>query len=356
MKKRILNFEFLRVYAIVTIIMLHYLSKGDLLVPVAQDMSSKNLILWLIEAFCIVTMNCYVLISGYFLIDVEWKAKRVIDLLLQVLFYSILVPAGLLLTGILKLSEISIYDVVHCVLPIGSECYWFMSAYFVVYLLAPILVKGIKALDKKQYQMILGMLLFLYVAEKTVVPLPFATDHYGYDFGWFIILFLVAAYIRLYGISFLEKKRNAWIIHIACCLLIWAGSLICVQLTKWTGLPTFVDYYTDILFTHNHIVCFLGSLSLFYICKNGSFGRADSLFAKMIYAMAPASLGVYLLHEHPLVRYRWPVWLGVSSERSAIGIILHMCMCVVILYVCGMLTEIVRKWVFRLAGKGRKKK
>ena len=73
--KRQANFEVLRVTAMAMIVVMHFMQKGGILQPLAGDMSLVNVSAWLIESFCIVATNCYVLIAGYFMVDAEWKLK-----------------------------------------------------------------------------------------------------------------------------------------------------------------------------------------------------------------------------------------------------------------------------------------
>ena len=79
------------------------------------------------------------------------------------------------------------------------EHYWFATAYMILYLLTPILSAAVKKMEKKQLQTVIVVLLLFFSVAKSVIPILIPTDHYGYDFGWFICLFLIASYIRLYG-------------------------------------------------------------------------------------------------------------------------------------------------------------
>ena len=78
--KRQANFELLRIVAMMMIIVLHYLNKGDLLAAYTTDRSAVNYAAHLTEAFCIVAVNCYVLLGGYFLVESVWKPGRVVSL------------------------------------------------------------------------------------------------------------------------------------------------------------------------------------------------------------------------------------------------------------------------------------
>ncbi|MDE5952479.1 MAG: acyltransferase family protein, partial [Acetatifactor sp.] len=80
MKKRIASIELLRILAMMMVVMLHYLSKGELLTSLTEEFDASSYIAWLLEAFSIVAVNVYMLISGYFLVDSGFKLKRLVQL------------------------------------------------------------------------------------------------------------------------------------------------------------------------------------------------------------------------------------------------------------------------------------
>ena len=103
-----------------------------------------------LEAFCLVAVNVYVLISGYFLSEAQFAWRRVMTVICQTLFYTILIPPALALCGILPLSELTdVYRLQKGVFPVQSGHYWFVSAYVVMCLLSPFLNEGINASGKK---------------------------------------------------------------------------------------------------------------------------------------------------------------------------------------------------------------
>ena len=63
--KRQANFELLRIVAMFMIISLHYLVKGGIATPFPFPAKENpaGVLAWLVEAFCIVAVNCYVLIQ-----------------------------------------------------------------------------------------------------------------------------------------------------------------------------------------------------------------------------------------------------------------------------------------------------
>ena len=248
--RRQANFELLRIVAMFMIIALHYLVKGGIAVPFAESDNSVNCVAWLIEAFCIVAVNCYVLISGYFMLESAWKPGRVVSLLCQVLFYALLLPCALIVTGVISGSDMGIYDWIGCVLPIETEHYWFATSYLLLYLFAPFLTEGVRQMEKRRLQMVLGLLLCFFSLGKTIVPVSLTTDQYGYSFGWFLCLFVTAGYIRKYGISWLEKKSHAFALYVLSCLMIWGLSFVSHRMA---GRMDAFSYYENMPYTYNHL-------------------------------------------------------------------------------------------------------
>ena len=100
-KKRLANFELLRMLAMLMVVTMHFLSRTGSLPEAGQELTERTAAAILIEAFCIIAVNVYVFISGYFLSESGFSLKRLLRLLCQVLFYTLLIPPVLVLAGIL---------------------------------------------------------------------------------------------------------------------------------------------------------------------------------------------------------------------------------------------------------------
>ena len=335
------NFELLRIIAMFMIIALHYLNKGNVIAPYTDDQSAVNYAAHLIEAFCIVAVNCYVLISGYFLVEADWKANHAGIIVAQVLFYCILIPVILICTGQLRLHDLSVYDWLTYLLPIETEHYWFATAYLVMYMLAPLLAAGVRAVGRRTLRVVIGLLLLYFCIWKSLIPTTIATDHYGYDFGWFICLFLIAAYIRLYGLTFLNQKWGAALFYTVMCLCIFILTIVSSVLSQTKEV---FAYYIGMPTTYNHILCLLGAIGLFMLFKN--MRAWEGKIAEIIKRLSRYTFGVYLLHEHALVRYQWMQWLGVDRVQGSFLFVPHMIVCILIVYVLGTIIDCIRTWFF----------
>ena len=345
-KKRQANFELLRIIAMLMVITLHYLTKGNVAIKLSQDASLFNHILWLIEAFCNVAVNVYVLISGYFLVEAKWNPSKIMTLILEVLFYSILTPVVLMAFKILPVGEWNLYDWMNVLLPIQTEHYWFATAYVVMYLLSPLLSIAIKQMPKKQLQITIGLLLVFFSLTKSINPVHIATDHYGYDFGWFICLFLIAGYIRIYGITLFKNGKRSTLYYIIGTIFTFAICAVFGYICRKTGK---LEYYMDMTYSYNYILVLFSSVSLFYTFLY--IKMPEGKITNLICRIAPYTFGVYLLHENIAVRLNWPIWLGVNRYIGTPKLLLHMCVSVLLVFIIGTVIDGIRTLIFRFIGK-----
>ena len=88
-KERMANLEVLRCVAMMMVVVLHYLGKGGLLPDLTAPLSVQDMAAWLLEAICIVAVNVYMMISGYFLCESSFKLSRLLTLWLQLWLYSV---------------------------------------------------------------------------------------------------------------------------------------------------------------------------------------------------------------------------------------------------------------------------
>ena len=121
-KNRNIGLDFLRVLCMIMVVLLHYLEKGGLL----QEENSKGIdytIYNILKSAAIIAVNCYVLISGYFLIKSQFKVKKILRLWGEVIFYSYTIYILLFSFGLI---EFKFMELVKSIFPIISKQYWFI--------------------------------------------------------------------------------------------------------------------------------------------------------------------------------------------------------------------------------------
>lgn len=355
-RKRMANLELLRCVAMMMVVVLHYLGKGGLLADLTgESLNAPELAAWLLEAFCIVAVNVYMFLSGYFLSGSSFRLSRLIQLWMQVWLYSVALGLAGALSGVMRDAEFDLHYLLALIFPILMGHYWFMTAYVFLYLMLPLVGMAVERMTKRQLQVTLGLLLLAFCVIKSVLPLRLDMAGQGYDCLWYLCVFLTAAYVRKFGISVLDRKWTGAILYVGGCLGVFAGTLALRQVYLRTGslermLTMFLEY--------NHVLPFLAAVGLFGIFRKVQVkGKA----AAAINRIAPYTLGVYLLHENFGLRYSWQDWLGADRAALAmaeggwsgvVSLLFWTLAAVAAVFLCGILADMARRWIFHLLHRG----
>lgn len=234
-------------------------------------------------------VNLFVLISGYFLVNKKFNLGRLIRIWVITVFYLFAVAIVLTLTSRV---HIGLSDWINFLDPIRTNKYWFVKYYIELVLLAPFLALLAKSMSKKTYQCFLVVLSFLSLTFFKDIPFGNINGgNKGFSLMWFIYLFFVAAYLRLFNAHVFHKGKIA--------LLIVAVMLLQII------LPSFLGYRSTRHFVYGGIInyngfCFFLSLVIFLFFKDRSY-RDTGLDRLMVWA-SPYTFGVYLIHTHPFIQ------------------------------------------------------
>ena len=350
-KKRDANIELLRIVAMLMIITLHFNNQSKALLVLGEPASNVQIFATVLEAIAITGVNVYVLISGYYLSSSKVRLSKVLLLILQVYFYTLLISGAMMLVGAYTVKPDDKLDrMLKYLFPISSEHYWFVTAYVIMYLLAPVMNAAVNALKRKQLKTVIIGLLTWFCFIKSIVPVKFGTDRMGYDFGWFICLYLIAAYIRKYNVVlFIDAKKSA-LVYLVSVVVIAAFSLVFYMINLATGN---FNYYAEVPCHYNFFFALTGALGLFSVFR---FMRLkENLFAEAIRIIAPYTLGVYLLHMHFEIADRWVEWIehiiGETPLDNALTFFIHLVVSVLIVFYAGIFVDWIRKYIFNFFGR-----
>lgn len=345
-KVRQKNLEKLRCLAMMMVVILHFLGKGNLLGDVtAREMGSVGVAAWVLEALCIVAVNCYMLISGYFLCESSFKLSRLLTLYLQVWMYSVGVGLAAWAMGLVPAEEINTHYFLRLLFPVSMGHYWFMTAYLFLYLLLPLVGMAVKRMSKEQLNLVLIACLGVFCVLKSVLPFRLEEDGQGYDFLWYLCVFLVAAYIRKFGVRFLERRWRCICLYLGSCAAMLLELFLLRELYLQRGSFGLI---LKISFEYNHIFVLLAAVGLF-----GWFllGKNEGMTANAAARIAPYVLGVYLLHENIGVRYGWQNWFRADRIQTVPELILWTVIAAVCIFITGVIVEAVRSLIVNVLGR-----
>lgn len=283
-KTRDANIELLRILAMLMIVSLHYLYRGEGLTQ-NRIFGINWFFSWTLEAICIVAVNCYVLISGYFLVNSQFRLGKLFRLWAQVLFYSICIY--LVLTGI-GLERFSLKHLAIACLPVLTNSYWFATVYIAMYISSPFLNILIHALSKKQFQNLLIVLFALLSVWPTVLPFGFSLDKTGgFSIIHFVFLYFIGSYIRL-NWNYEFRKSYYFGAYLSITLMIAASKVILC----YFGF----NALSSMFFEYNSVTVILSSVLLFLFFRSISIKNA--LLNKIIASVSVLTFGVYLIHDN----------------------------------------------------------
>lgn len=333
--------ELLRLVAMFMVIVLHYLYKGGLRTSTAEPFYAYSYMAWFIESFAIVAVNAYVLITGYFMSQSSLKISRLLEIICQVLWYSLLIPVVLVLLGTADFKMFTTYDILQFVFPIHMKQYWFVTAYIILMLFVPLINVAVRHMSKQQLGIVTCLLTIFETLPKSVLPFKFTVDEAGNNVLWLICLYLIGAYIRMYGIPFFATLKKSIFSYIAGAVCIFT-SLMVMRFVyfKIDAFGSSIAFAYD----YNHILCLFASVALFYSFLHMRIPEGKC--SKCITSLAPYTFGVYLLHEHILIRYEWVKWLQVAPTENMltfVGALLLKCLAVLAI---GLFLDWIRAKVF----------
>ena len=360
--KRQTGIELLRIVAMLMIVLMHFLShSGNLLEP-GTPFSLSAATGTILENLCLGAVNAYVFISGYYGSRGNYKPSKAVRFLCQIWFYSLLIPLVLMLFHQHTKFQEGIYGAIYYLFPIETEHYWFATSFLMLMLFSPFLNAVVKFLSHKKFQIALVGLFVLFSGIKSICPVAFGFDKYGYDLPWFLFVYLFAAYAGKYDsqgvLATLKENRK----KAAALFLLSAGLGMVIQFLM-RDLGQFIpalegtcNYYYTVPYHYNAMNVFAGSIGLFYLFQ--SIGIKEGKFAEGIRKLSGLSFGVYLLHEHIDIREQWYGWLkGIINKGNQSGILyffIELIFCVTVVFVAGILVDFLRRCIFRLVANAIK--
>lgn len=344
--------DILKIISMFMVVLLHATNFG--IQNIKIEIGSINyFIVWIIRIFSMVAVNCFVLISGYFLCqkkeNKENILKKIIRLWVQTEMYSI--GLYLLLCFIPQNGvRFSIKTCIKQSFPILTYEYWFIVMYILLLLISPLLNIIINNIKQEEYKTLIKLALFVFsiIPSINVFGDEFGTNS-GYSLIWFVVLYFIGAYLKIYGLK--KRKYLKW--YCSICIGLFIIKYIC----DMVGLKkSFVKAIPNLLIKYNSIFIIIASICLFCGMVGSTIKVGDKI-EKQIIILSQASLGVYLLHENR--EFRMLLWNRIVNLKrfSEMPILFggYIIVSAVVIFFIGIVCEMSRKSLMDLLKKRVKK-
>lgn len=245
----------------------------------------RTLFLWVFGMWGKTGINCFLLITGYFMCTSEITLKKFIKFLMQIYLYKFIIYAIFLATGYETFSVVRIAKLFMPLWGINSN---FVGCFLVFYLTIPFWNILIRNMSKKQHQLLLLLLLSVYTILGSVPT-------FGVSFNyvtWFGIIYLIASYIRLYP-SVLFDNKKLWMGLTFISVVLAICSMCVMQFFVGSHAQFFVS-------DSNKFFAVAVAVSSFLWFKN-----IDLKYSKIINAFGAATFGVLLIHANSDAMRTW---------------------------------------------------
>ena len=201
-KLRDSNIELYRIIVMFMIVAHHYVVNSGLMdVMKEAPLSSNSVFFYLWGMWGKTGINCFVMITGYFMCKSNITIRKFLKLALEVIFYNSIIYFTFVIFG---KSDFSIKEALLCFLPIRSISDVFTSCFIAFYLAIPFLNILVQNMTKRQHQLLICLCLFIYTFIGMIPIFKLKMNYVS----WFCVLYFIASYIRFYLNSNVNKIQK----------------------------------------------------------------------------------------------------------------------------------------------------
>lgn len=344
-RQRSSNLELYRIVCMLMIVAHHYVVNSGLFAeggPLRQDLTSANsLFLTIFGAWGKTGINCFLMITGYFMCTSQITFRKFIKLMGQIYFYRWLLFLIFLVAGYETLSPLRIMKLA---MPVWSFEQNFTSCFVGFWLTIPFLNILIRHMTKRQHELLLLLLLGFYTILGTI-------PKFNIDFNyvtWFCIIYMIASYIRLYPHPlFNHKQLWGWLTFAT--VLTAMLSIVGMHILFGSKGTKFAFYFVS---DSNRFLAVAVGITSFLWFKN-----LDIKQSKLINAFGAGTFGVLLLHANSKAMLQW-LWMdtvdtvGHYARFSTAEMVLYSISVVLIIFiVCNLIDQLriatLEKWFLR---------
>lgn len=337
-KPRSSNLELYRIVCMLMIVAHHYaadfgiFASGNLLL-VNPDCANSDF-LRVFGAWGKTGINCFMMITGYYMCTSKITIRKFLKLLLQVYLYKLLLFPIFLYFGY---ESISPERLVRLLMPVWGFNNGFTSCFIVFYLTIPFLSILVHNMTKRQHELLILLLLTCYTILGSVPKFNITFNYVS----WFGAIFFIASYIRLYPNAAFEKRKLwGWI-------TLLSFVLACVSISVMHRLFGISNFFVA---DSNKIFAVAIAICSFLWFKN-----INIPYNKTINIIGASTFGVLLIHANPGVRtWLWRDALNITGHFSLSPILFVMFSIgavLVVFIVCNLIDQIrvttLEKWFFR---------
>ncbi len=299
------NLELFGIVTMLFIIAHHYVvNSGVTKLVYASSLDRQALFMLMAGAWGKTGINCFIILSAYFMCEKEITAQKIVKLVAEIIFYK---TAFYLIFCVTGYTRFTVGQMRSALLPITAVGGDFVSAFLLFYLFIPFLNIFIRHLNEKLHIRLILLCLFIYTVMGTI---PWFTVTMNYV-SWFIVLYFIGAYLRLYPKPIFDNFKLQGTLFllsvIAAVISIHAFAEIYWASADRANSP----YYPWALLSDcNRPLAVLVAVTGFLFFKNLKIG-----YHKWINTISASTFGVLLIHANSNLMRQW-LWVDTLKVKE----------------------------------------
>lgn len=280
------NIELLRIVSMLLIVAHHYVvNSGVMSYFEIGNLSPNYIFLSLLGMWGKTGINIFILISGYFMCTSNLTVRRYCKVFFEWFFYNIVIYLVMLLAGYETFGAKRLFHLFFEVLICANGTGSFSSSFLIFYLFVPFMNLFIRSASRKEYRQFVLLLFFIF----SILSTFFFNEVIFGEVFWFMAVYFMAAYIRLYPPVWTESLRASGRLCFCSVALAFASVLFMMFAASVLHTGSAYMFVSDA----NRLGAVLVSVTVFSLFKNLKIP-----YSKRINAVASTTFGVFLIHAN----------------------------------------------------------
>lgn len=328
-QKRYNNFDLLKILCMFMIVASHFSVHGNW--PLENSINVNSMFLSFLGMLGNLAVNCYIIISAYFMVNRKMKIERLLRIIFKTLFYTVGVYLLLCAFGYAKLNINTLFTY----FPFREKSYWFVDNYILLMIFSPLLNIVVNGLTKKQLCYSIAIGLFF----SSVLSAVFLVDTIVSYFFWFVVLYFIGAYLRLHFDSKVTLRKQLILTLLGMILIFLIINLLRYYEISTGNIIGSSSYYFA---GRNRLIVVFTSIQIFIL-----FSKIKISSSKMIDFLSKNSFSVYLIHDNAALRYlMWHIVINVGQYFYSRGLVIYACAIIIIIFVaCIIISSVVTNFI-----------
>lgn len=293
------NLELYRIVVMLLIVAHHSIvNSGVYGCALDNPLASNSLFAFLFGMWGKTGINCFVMITGYFMCTSQITGRKFAKLVLEVLFYNVVVASIFWICGY---TPVTLKGLIGIWMPVQNMTLGFTSAFIVFFLTIPFLNKLVQSLSQKQHLLLVLLSTGIYVLPQYI---PLVKNQMNYVV-WFGVIYFIASYLRLHADSVYRQDS----------ITFWGwmaiGSVVLSMLSVVANLwiRVHVHCISPYLWVSdsNAILAVITAVCTFMWFKNLKIKQS-----RVINTIAASTFGVLCIHANSDVMRQW-LWYDTAN-------------------------------------------